>query len=117
MCHLSFITVLLALVSMLIYGLGYFPLFAGITTEAPVGYFIATLFSWVFTAEFIGNYFCKQPMGVVSTCISMIRTLMLGYFGVEKCCGKKLLFMVFVFFLRIFMNSGNTRLKVHVHKL
>lgn len=98
MCHLSFITVLLALVSMLIYGLGYFPLFAGITTESPVGYFIATLFSWVFTAEFIGNYFCKQPMGVVSTCISMIRTLMLGYFGVEKCCGKKLLFMVFGFF-------------------
>lgn len=59
-----FYTVLLALVSMLIYGLGYFPLFAGITTESPLGYFIATLFSWVFTAEFFGNYFCKQPMEV-----------------------------------------------------
>lgn len=98
MCHLSFITVLLALVSMLIYGLGYFPLFAGITTEAPVGYFIATLFSWVFTAEFIGNYFCKQPMGVGSTCISMIRTLMKGYFGVEECCFIKVIIYGICFF-------------------
>nr|XP_034328021.1 stimulated by retinoic acid gene 6 protein-like [Crassostrea gigas] len=71
----TYLKVLLALVSMLIYGLGYFPLFAGITTEAPVGYFIATLFSWVFTAEFIGNYFCKQPMGVISYVVLVIGML------------------------------------------
>lgn len=98
MCHLSFITVLLALVSMLIYGLGYFPLFAGITTEAPVGYFIATLFSWVFTAEFIGNYFCKQPMGVVSTCISDDTYINVRLFWRREMLWKKVIIYGICFF-------------------
>uniref|UniRef100_K1RYL2 Receptor for retinol uptake STRA6 n=1 Tax=Magallana gigas TaxID=29159 RepID=K1RYL2_MAGGI len=43
----TYLKVLIALVSMLIYGMGYFPLFAGITTESPLGYLVATLFSWI----------------------------------------------------------------------
>lgn len=35
------ITVFIALISMLIYGMCYFPLFAGITVGSPMGYFIA----------------------------------------------------------------------------
>lgn len=58
----TYLKVLIALVSMLIYGMGYFPLFAGITTESPLGYLVATLFSWVFTAEFFANSFCTQKM-------------------------------------------------------
>lgn len=42
--------------------MGYFPLFAGITAESPMGYLVATLFSWVFTAEFFANSFCTQKM-------------------------------------------------------
>lgn len=60
----TYLKVLIALVSMLIYGMGYFPLFAGITTESPLGYLVATLFSWVFTAEFFANSFCTQKMNI-----------------------------------------------------
>lgn len=56
----AYLKVFVALVSMLIYGMGYFPLFAGITAGGPLGYFIATLFSWAFTAKFIANSFCTQ---------------------------------------------------------
>lgn len=54
------ITVFIALVSMLIYGMCYFPLFAGITVGSPMGYFIATLFFWVFTTEFFQIYFVHK---------------------------------------------------------
>lgn len=60
----TYLKVFIALVSMLIYGLGYFPLFAGITTGSPLGYLVATLFSWVFTAEFFSNTFCKQQLDI-----------------------------------------------------
>uniref|UniRef100_K1QK94 Uncharacterized protein n=1 Tax=Magallana gigas TaxID=29159 RepID=K1QK94_MAGGI len=60
----TYLKVFIALVSMLIYGLGYFPLFAGITTASPLGYLVATLFSWVFTAEFFSNTFCKQQLDI-----------------------------------------------------
>lgn len=60
----AYLKVFIALVSMLIYGMGYFPLFAGITAESPMGYLVATLFSWVFTAEFFANSFCTQKMNI-----------------------------------------------------
>ncbi|XP_052683961.1 receptor for retinol uptake stra6-like isoform X2 [Crassostrea angulata] len=36
----------------------------GITTESPLGYLVATLFSWIFTAEFFANSFCTQKMNI-----------------------------------------------------
>ncbi|XP_065930003.1 uncharacterized protein [Magallana gigas] len=56
----AYLKVFIALVSMLIYGMGYFPLFAGITVGSPMGYFIATLFFWVFTTEFFQIYFVHK---------------------------------------------------------
>ncbi|XP_062615537.1 stimulated by retinoic acid gene 6 protein-like [Saccostrea cucullata] len=60
----TYFKVFIALASMFIYGLGYYPLFAGITTESPIGYLIATLFAWAFTANFFANSFCEQNMNV-----------------------------------------------------
>ncbi|XP_061171852.1 receptor for retinol uptake stra6-like [Saccostrea echinata] len=59
-----YLKVFVALTSMFIYGLGYYPLFAGITAESPVGYFIATLFAWIFTVDFFITSFCKQPFNI-----------------------------------------------------
>ncbi|XP_062615529.1 receptor for retinol uptake stra6-like [Saccostrea cucullata] len=59
-----YLKVFVALTSMFIYGLGYYPLFAGITAERPIGYFIATIFAWVFTADFFITSFCKQPFTI-----------------------------------------------------
>ncbi|XP_061171855.1 receptor for retinol uptake stra6-like [Saccostrea echinata] len=60
----TYLKVFIALTSMLIYGLGYYPLFAGITAESPIGYLIATLFAWTFTANFFANSFCEQNLDV-----------------------------------------------------
>nr|XP_022338121.1 stimulated by retinoic acid gene 6 protein-like isoform X2 [Crassostrea virginica] len=56
----TYLKVFIALISMLIYGMGYFPLFAGITASSPLGYFVATMFTWCFAAEFFANSFCRQ---------------------------------------------------------
>lgn len=53
---------------MLIYGMGYFPLFAGITASSPLGYFVATMFTWCFAAEFFANSFCRQNFDVSVCC-------------------------------------------------
>lgn len=63
-----FFIVFIALISMLIYGMGYFPLFAGITASSPLGYFVATMFTWCFAAEFFANSFCRQNFDVSVCC-------------------------------------------------
>ncbi|XP_065926319.1 receptor for retinol uptake stra6 [Magallana gigas] len=55
---------LVALVSMLIYGIGYLPIILGISLECPLGYLAATLFSWIYTVEFFINAFCRQENAV-----------------------------------------------------
>lgn len=59
-----FNTVFIDLVLMLIYGMGYFPLFAGITACSCMEYLRSTRFSLVFTAEVFANAFCKQRIAV-----------------------------------------------------
>lgn len=49
---------------MLIYGMGYFLLFAGITACSCKEYLRSTRFSLVFTAEVFANAFCKQKIAV-----------------------------------------------------
>lgn len=49
---------------MLIIGMGYFPLFAGITACSCMEYLKSTRFSLVFTAEVFANAFCKQKIAV-----------------------------------------------------
>lgn len=43
----KFVTVFRALVSMLIYGMDYFPLFAALALESALGYVVGTLYAWM----------------------------------------------------------------------
>lgn len=63
-CEIYYILGLIALVSMLIYGIGYLPIVLGISLECPSGYLAATLLSWIYTVEFFINAFCRQENAV-----------------------------------------------------
>ncbi|XP_052103959.1 receptor for retinol uptake stra6-like isoform X1 [Mytilus californianus] len=57
----SFVKVFAILLSMLIYGLDFMPLFTAITANSSLGFAVGTLYAWAFTLiSFFRNFYCDN---------------------------------------------------------
>lgn len=103
----AFLRVFATLLSMLIYGLDYLPLFTALTANSTLGYGIATLYAWALTTiTFMRNFWCDFT--VTEALVVVARNLP------ELLCHLYLSVSCPVRFVRSIWRKRNYRLAVDV---